>query len=117
MHAGGAEPREAVDDPKPYRATSEGLLVCVRLTPRAARSSIDGTRRDDAGRVALAVRVAAPPVDDAANDALTAFIARELGLRASDVSIASGRKGRLKTLSLRGDAAELEARLKRRLAF
>jgi uncharacterized protein len=61
--------------------------------------------------VALRLRVAAPPVEGAANAALVAFVAEALRLRRSDVAIVSGERGRVKLLELSGDPAALLARL------
>ena len=92
-------------------ATGAGVRIAVRLTPRAARDGIDGVAMDPDGRPVLRLRVAAPPVDGAANAALVGYVAASLGLRKSDVSVVSGGRGRLKLLELSGDAAELLARL------
>jgi uncharacterized protein YggU (UPF0235/DUF167 family) len=62
----------------------------VRLTPRATRDEVRGV--DEAG--VLLVRVAAPPVEGAANEALTRLLARELGVPRSGVSLESGARGR-----------------------
>jgi len=64
----------------------------VRLTPRAARDEVRGV--DEAG--VLLVRVAAPPVDGAANEALTRLLARELGVPRSAVRLESGTRSRSK---------------------
>ena len=80
----------------------------MRLTPRAGRDRIEGWSHDEAGRVFLKVRVAAPPVEGEANDALTRLIAKALGLAPSRVRIASGQGARLKQLEVDGaDAADL----------
>ena len=71
--------------------------IAVRLAPRAGRSAIDGVVEGS-----LRVRVAAPPVDGEANEALTRLIARELGLPASAVRIASGATARQKLLEIEG---------------
>ena len=51
------------------------VRIPIRVTPRAGRDSIDGVRDG-----ALAVRVAAPPADGAANIAVTQLIAGMLGI-------------------------------------
>lgn len=66
----------------------------VRLTPRAAGDQVRGV--DETGT--LLVRVAAPPVDGAANEALVRLVARELGVARAAVTIASGATGRTKRL-------------------
>ena len=73
-------------------------LLRVRIQPRAGRSQIIGWRADGA----LSVRVAAPPVDGQANDALTALLAASLRLRQSAVTIAHGTRGRDKLVRVAG---------------
>jgi hypothetical protein len=88
-----------------------GVRLAVRLTPKAARDGLDGVAAGPDGRPVLRLRVAAPPVEGAANAALVEYVARSLGVRKSDVAIVSGDRGRLKLLELSGDAAALLARL------
>ncbi len=87
------------------------MILTVRLTPRAGRAALDGVRVEADGRPVLALRVAAPPVEGAANVALVAFVAKGLGLRRSDVALASGETSRIKRLRLSGDPAALAARI------
>jgi uncharacterized protein YggU (UPF0235/DUF167 family) len=83
--------------------------LIVRLTPRGGRDAIGGWARDSAGRAYLRVRVAAPPIDGAANAALVALIAKALSRPARAVRIASGEHGRLKSLEIEGvDPADLQ---------
>ncbi|PYR58787.1 MAG: hypothetical protein DMF91_16325, partial [Acidobacteria bacterium] len=55
-------------------STADGVILAVRVIPRARKSEIAGTRDG-----ALLVRLAAPPVEGAANDALIEFLAKRLG--------------------------------------
>jgi uncharacterized protein (TIGR00251 family) len=87
------------------------VRLAVRLTPRAARTGLDGIVQGADGRAALQVRVAAPPVEGAANAALLELVAGALRLRKSDVAIRSGERGRSKLLELSGDPDALLARL------
>jgi uncharacterized protein (TIGR00251 family) len=96
---------------KPYAAETGGLRLAVRLTPRARREGLDGVIVGADGRPALQIRLAAPPVEGAANKALIAFLADGLGLRKADIAIRSGATARMKILSLSGDAAGLVTRL------
>ena len=57
--------------------------------------------RDDA----LLVRLAAPPVEGAANDALIELLAERLGVARRDVRIVSGDRGRQKRVSIAGVSA------------
>ncbi len=84
----------------PVSADGEGgSRLRVRVTPRARQNAITGLTEAD-GRPALAIRLAAPPVDGAANQALVRFLAEALGIPKSSVRIVSGETNRLKTLSL-----------------
>jgi hypothetical protein len=95
----------------PYASDGEGLRLAVRLTPRAHKNGLDGVMLGADGRPVLQLRIVAPPVDGAANKALIAFLAQELGLRKSGIAIRSGETARLKILHLAGDGAELMARM------
>ena len=82
-----------------------GLRLAVRVMPRSPRTAIDGVR---GGR--LVIRVTAPPVDDAANEAVVIALASALGLPRHAVRIASGATGRNKTIEITGvTPAELRA--------
>jgi uncharacterized protein YggU (UPF0235/DUF167 family) len=68
----------------------------VRLTPRGGVDRVDGAGEDGV----LRARVTAPPVDDAANRALVALLAAELGVRPSSVRITAGFTSRRKTVAV-----------------
>ena len=88
---------------------ASNLRLAVRLTPRGGREAIDGWAVDGDGRPYLKVRVAAPPVEGAANLALIAFLAKVLGLPKSSLTIASGAGARLKLIDIAGcDLVSLE---------
>ncbi len=78
------------------------MRLAVRLTPRGGREAIDGWAVDGEGRPYLKVRVAAPPVEGAANAALLALLAKTLGVTKSSLSIASGAGARLKLVDIDG---------------
>ena len=71
------------------RQADAGVVVRVRVQPRASRAEIVGQYGEQ-----LRVRLTAPPVDQAANKALTNLIAKALGVRRSQVSLLSGHKSR-----------------------
>jgi hypothetical protein len=88
--------------------TAPLLPLLVRLTPRGGREAVDGWAKDDGGRPYLKVRVAAPPVDGAANAALVALIAKKLKRPLRAVRIVGGETARFKQLEIEGvDAADL----------
>jgi uncharacterized protein (TIGR00251 family) len=62
-----------------------GVLLQLSVTPNAKRTAVDGLHDG-----ALRVRLAAPPIDGRANDALVAWLAKSLGLRRRDVEILRG---------------------------
>lgn len=81
------------------------LLFTVRVVPRAGRSSVTGEHDG-----ALRVRVAAPPVNGAANEELVRVLARALDLPSRDVEITSGHTSKVKQVRARGAArAQLES--------
>jgi hypothetical protein len=72
-------------------------VLDIRVIPRAPRSRVDGTRGD-----ALLIRLAAPPVDGAANAALIAFLAEALDLPRRDITLVSGERSRDKRVRIIG---------------
>jgi hypothetical protein len=96
---------------KPYAAVEGGVRLALRLTPRAAKNGVDGIVQDADGRPLLKLRLVAPPVEGAANQALIAFLAKSLSLRKADISIRSGETSRIKILHLAGDSTTLLQKL------
>jgi uncharacterized protein (TIGR00251 family) len=84
-----------------------GSLLSIVVVPRSGKSSIaqlsDGT---------FQIRVAAPPVDGAANSALLRYLADILDLPRSRLAVASGASSRRKRIAIAGmSPEELEKRL------
>jgi uncharacterized protein (TIGR00251 family) len=79
----------------PYRQQGATWLLDVWVQPRAARTAVDGLHD---GRLKL--RLAAPPVDGAANVALVAYLADLLVLPRSAIAVARGATGRRKTIHI-----------------
>lgn len=75
------------------------------MVPRASRTALAGPRH---GR--LLVRIAAPPVDDAANEALLTFLASVLGCPRRAVRLISGERAREKRVAVDGVTLEAAAR-------
>lgn len=78
-------------------AAKGGVLIAVRVVPRAARSGVAGVRDG-----ALLVRLNAAPVEGAANAELIEVIAEAIGVPKRAVSIAAGEKSRRKTVHVTG---------------
>lgn len=84
-----------------------GVRFAIHVQPRSRRPGIDGVHGD-----ALRVRVQAPPVEGAANEAVVAVLAEALGVPARAVHIAAGQSGRQKLVDVDGvDATGAMARL------
>lgn len=96
----------------PFRADDDGVRLAVRLTPRAKRDEMGEIGVDPDGMPVFSIRVAAPPVDGAANKALVAFLAKSLGMAKSRIAILSGETARRKLLFLSGEPDDLIARLR-----
>ena len=93
------------------RRVAGGVRFTVRVQPRASRSEVCGMHGD-----ALKVRLAAPPVDGAANEALVALLAEELDVARRSVRIVSGEASRSKTVQVDGVESDLVERLAVRTA-
>ena len=91
------------------QSTADGVIVSVRVIPRAGKSGVAGTRGG-----ALLVRLTAPPVEGAANVELIEVMASALGVPKRTVSIVSGARARQKRVRIAGiDPATAAARLGR----
>ena len=77
--------------------TSTGVDISVRAVPRASRSALAGVRDG-----ALVIKLAAPPVDGAANLALVAFLSDVLLIARRNITIVAGERGRLKRVRVTG---------------
>lgn len=73
----------------------------VYARPRASRTELAGEHDG-----ALAIRLAAPPVDGQANAELVSFLARALGVSRSAVRIVRGERGRRKVVEVEGMTPE-----------
>ena len=73
--------------------------LVVHVVPRARRTEVAGRH----GGI-VKIKVAAPPVDGAANAELIRFVAACVGVSKSAVTIASGATSRRKTIAVEGVA-------------
>ena len=74
----------------------KGSAIAVRITPRAQKDEIVELLQDGTIRI----RLAAPPSEGKANDALTNFLAEVLGVPKSKIEIVAGLNGRDKLVSV-----------------
>ena len=92
-------------------AHAGGVRLALRVTPRAARSAVDGIAQDERGQAYLAVRVTAAPDGGKANAAVIKLLARRWGLPARDLRLVSGGRARRKVLQVDGPPQRLLAEL------
>jgi uncharacterized protein (TIGR00251 family) len=90
----------------PVSLRGEAVRFAVRVQPRAARSEVAGRHGE-----ALRIRLAAPPVDGAANEALVDLLAGLLGVPRRAVRIAAGHASRSKLVEVDGIGADTVRRL------
>ena len=79
------------------RSTDGGVEFDVRVIPRAQKTAAAGLRGD-----AIVIRLAAPPIDGVANDALVRFLSETLDVPQRAVRITSGLRARRKRVDVRG---------------
>ena len=78
--------------------TSAGVTFNVFIQPRSSKNSVVGLYGD-----ALKIKLTAPPVEGAANRMCIEFLAKQLGVAKSTLSIVSGHSGRNKRILIRND--------------
>ena len=83
-----------------YTESDGAITFAVRVVPRASRSEVAGEHGG-----ALRVRVAAPPVEGAANEELTRTLARALRVPARAVEIVAGHHSKSKRVRVAGVGA------------
>ena len=77
--------------------TTEGIQFKIKVLPRAAKNEISGIQGD-----ALKLRLTAPPVDGAANEACVQFLAGLLNISKKAVSIVNGHTSQHKIIRIEG---------------
>lgn len=92
----------------PYVQTkADGVYLSLKVQPRASRNEIGEALGNE-----LKVKIAAPPVDSAANEALIRFLADVLGCPRRSVQLVRGQTSRHKQILIHGlTQAEIESKL------
>ncbi|TKB90802.1 MAG: DUF167 domain-containing protein [Nitrospira sp.] len=89
------------------RDSERGALLTIQVQPGSSRTECVGIHGD-----AVKIRLAARPIDGAANDELIRFIAERCAVPRANVQLRAGATGRRKRLTVKGVTAEwLLARL------
>jgi uncharacterized protein (TIGR00251 family) len=81
------------------KSQGDAVSLSLLIQPRASKNEIVGEFGNPAR---LNIRITAPPVDGAANEAVIAFLAEKLGLPKRSFEILRGHTGKQKTLLCRG---------------
>jgi uncharacterized protein len=88
--------------------TDGAVMIKVRVVPRSSKSEIVGEYDG-----ALKVRIAAPPVDGAANAELIALLSKKCGVSKNDVEIVGGQASKTKRVKIANiSGARLEELIK-----
>ncbi|MGY8678980.1 DUF167 domain-containing protein [Bradyrhizobium sp. UFLA05-153] len=98
---------------EPWRYSTSGISIALRVTPRGGRDDIDGVEALADGRSVLKVRVRAIADGGEANRAVLQLIAKSLGVPKASVRLLSGAASRLKQIAVDGDPVRLGEALRR----
>jgi len=91
-----------------YRRDGDDLLLVLHIQPGAKRSEVSGLHGD-----ALKIRLAAPPIEGRANEALQRFIADSFNVPLRNVELERGAQSRRKTVRVSGSSVVPESLLDR----
>ena len=82
----------------PFRQSKDGVLVALRVTPKASRDKIDGVADQADGSKVLKVMVTAVPEDGKANDAVIKLLSKAWKIPRTHMQVVAGQTSRSKTL-------------------
>ena len=88
--------------PSFLKTREDGVLLSVKVQPRASKNEIGGPLGSE-----LRIKVTAPPVDAAANEALVRLLAEKLDCPRGSVQLVRGHTSRHKQVLIRGLSAEV----------
>ncbi|CAN5257486.1 DUF167 family protein YggU [soil metagenome] len=84
-----------------FTSKDDSIIFNVRVVPRASKSEIVGEHDG-----ALKIRIAAPPVDGAANAELIKILAKEFGVSKNAIEIIGGQTSKIKQIKISNTAGE-----------
>lgn len=91
-----------------YSVREDAVTIQVQVVPRASRSEVVGEFNG-----ALRIRLAAPPVDGAANEELIRVLAKAFKVPRGAVKLVSGHSSKIKQVSIEALPDKIVAQLKR----
>lgn len=86
-----------------YRRNGDVLTLTLHVQPGAKRTDVAGLHGE-----ALKIRLAAPPIEGRANEALLKFIAESFGVPVRQVELKQGGQSRHKVVAITGSKVEPE---------
>lgn len=97
--------------PLPVALRGDLVTVSLKVTPKAARTAIQGIDDDGAGGTVLRVSVTAVPEKGKANKAVIRLLATALGVPKTSLTVISGETDRHKVIGFSGDAPALKRKI------
>lgn len=94
-----------------YCETAQGIVLFVRLTPKAARNAVKNITEHSDGKTYLNIHISAIPEDGKANKALIKFLSKNLKIAASAIHLEKGQTSRFKQLHIHGDKTLIRPKL------
>ena len=101
---------------EPWRYSTQGISIALRVTPRGARDDIDGIETLANGRAVVKIRVRAIAEGGEANRAVTELLAKLLGVPRARIKLSAGATSRLKQVAVDGDPRMLGDTLRKAIA-
>ncbi len=89
-----------------YRRNGDVITLTLHIQPGAKRTDVAGLHGD-----ALKIRLAAPPIEGRANEALLKFIAESFGVPVRQVELKQGGQSRHKVIAVTGSKVEPDSLL------
>jgi len=89
-----------------YRRDGDDVLLVLHVQPGAKRSEVAGLHGE-----ALKIRLAAPPIEGRANEALLRFVADRFGVPLRNVELKKGAQSRHKAVRISGSSVAPESLL------
>jgi uncharacterized protein (TIGR00251 family) len=91
-------------DPPYFTRTPEGLVISLKVTPKASKNALEGLLEEE-GKYYLKAKITAPPEDGKANKALLKFLSKTWKIPTSSMTLISGETSRYKRVMVVGTEA------------
>ena len=102
---------------KALKTHKDGVLLAIKLTPKAAKDALVRLEADSTGKTRLKATVTAVPEKGKANSALIKLLSKKLKLPKTNIQLIAGDQSRLKTVLFAGDPKTLLGRLEKQMVM